>query len=394
MDKSQASKKLAFLTVMHGVVDTYTTLLPHILPQLLAKLGTVTGQNQLAGILMASGNAFNSFSQLITARFADRTKSVHFLTLGVALPAAGICLLGLAPSLPFLIVLLAVAGVGGAIFHPPATVQAAQLSAKSKGTGVSIFITGGNVGQAVGPFLIILFLDKLHLSLPWLSTLIVPGLLVAITGGILLKDTIEQQAKRALTKIPLWPEIKRQSLPLFVLYLISMLKTVTIIGFVTYLSLLLDQLGYAHTKRSMILAGFTFAGSMGILTGGKLSDVLGGSLVLLVSLVFSTPLLHLSAAFITDNPVAFIVLLFAGNFVLASSSSVNIVMGQQLLPNHQSIASSFMMGAAWGVAGLITIPLGSLADQIGRVSLLRGLSILPFLTAGLLAFLRMPKSRT
>ncbi|MDP7280503.1 MAG: MFS transporter, partial [Candidatus Poribacteria bacterium] len=77
MDKSQASKKLAFLTVMHGVVDTYTTLLPHILPQLLAKLGTVTGQNQLAGILMASGNAFNSFSQLITARFADRTKSVH-----------------------------------------------------------------------------------------------------------------------------------------------------------------------------------------------------------------------------------------------------------------------------------------------------------------------------
>ena len=69
-------------------------------------------------------------------------------------------------------------------------------------------------------------------------------------------------------------------------------------------------------------------------------------------------------------------------------------MGQQLLPNHQSIASSFMMGAAWGVAGLITIPLGSLADQIGRVSLLRGLSILPFLTAGLLAFLRMPKSHS
>ena len=85
-----SSKKLAVLTLMHGVVDTYATLLPHILPQLLIQLGAVSGQNRLAGILMATGNAFNSFSQLITARFADQIRSIHFLTLGVALPAIGI----------------------------------------------------------------------------------------------------------------------------------------------------------------------------------------------------------------------------------------------------------------------------------------------------------------
>ena len=170
-----------------------------------------------------------------------------------------------------------------------------------------------------------------------------------------------------------------------------MLKTVTVIGFVTYLSLLLNKLGYSHTKRSLILAGFTFAGSMGILAGGKLSDILGGNLVLLISLAFSTPLLYLSASSISDNPIVFILLLFAGNFVLASSASVNIVMGQQLLPNHQSIASSFMMGAAWGLAGLFNIPLGGLADDLGQESILRGLSIIPFLTASLLSFLKMPK---
>ena len=113
-----SSKKLAVLTLMHGVVDTYATLLPHILPQLLIQLGAVSGQNRLAGILMATGNAFNSFSQLITARFADQIRSIHFLTLGVALPAIGISLLGLSPSLPWLISLLAIAGIGGAIFHP------------------------------------------------------------------------------------------------------------------------------------------------------------------------------------------------------------------------------------------------------------------------------------
>ena len=401
MDKSRAPRKLAFLTIMHGTVDAYATLLPHILPLLLAKLDPTSGQNRLAGILMASGNAFNSFSQLVTARIADRTRSIHFLTLGVALPAIAVCLLGLSPSLFFLVILLAVAGIGGAIFHPPATAQAAELSAQNRGTGVSIFITGGNVGQAIGPFLIILFLDnisenlppdKLYLKLPWLSIWMIPGLLVAVVGGILLKDTVESPTTRTLAKVPVWPEIKRQFLPLLLLHLISMLKTVTVLGFITYLSLLLNQLEYAHTRRSMILAGFIFAGSMGILAGGKLSDILGGSVVLLISLVFSTPLLHLSTMSISDNPISFIVLLFAGNFVLASSASVNIVMGQKLLPNHQSIASSFMMGAAWGVAGLLNIPLGSLADQIGRVSLLKRLSILPFLTASLLAFLKMPKT--
>ena len=386
-----SSKKLAVLTLMHGVVDTYATLLPHILPQLLIQLGAVSGQNRLAGILMAAGNAFNSFSQLITARFADQIRSIHFLTLGVALPAIGISLLGLSPSLPWLISLLAIAGIGGAIFHPAATSQAGRLSGKKRGTGVSIFITGGNIGQAVGPFLIILFLEKLGLDIIWLTILVVPGLLVSVFGGLSLKSVVEEPIQSSSIKLPLWPEIRQQWFPLILLYLMSMLKTVTVIGFVTYLSLLLNKLGYSHTKRSLILAGFTFAGSMGILAGGKLSDILGGNLVLLISLAFSTPLLYLSASSISDSPMVFILLLFAGNFVLASSASVNIVMGQQLLPNHQSIASSFMMGAAWGLAGLFNIPLGGLADEIGQESILRGLSIIPFLTASLLSFLKMPK---
>ena len=224
-----------------------------------------------------------------------------------------------------------------------------------------------------------------------MTILVVPGLLVSVFGGLSLKSVVEEPIQSSSIKLPLWPEIRQQWFPLILLYLMSMLKTVTVIGFVTYLSLLLNKLGYSHTKRSLILAGFTFAGSMGILAGGKLSDILGGNLVLLISLAFSTPLLYLSASSISDSPMVFILLLFAGNFVLASSASVNIVMGQQLLPNHQSIASSFMMGAAWGLAGLFNIPLGGLADEIGQESILRGLSIIPFLTASLLSFLKMPK---
>ena len=38
-------------------------------------------------------------------------------------------------------------------------------------------------------------------------------------------------------------------------------------------------------------------------------------------------------------------------------------------------------GLAWGVAGLLNYPIGMLADQIGRVSILKALTLLPVFTA-------------
>jgi FSR family fosmidomycin resistance protein-like MFS transporter len=159
---SSSHKQLYFLTYVHGVVDTYATVLPHLLPLLLAKLSPQTAsRNSLAGILIAVSSTFSSLGQVAFGRLADRgTRTMHFLTFGVALPAICTSLLGIVPSLFLLMPLLAIGGAGVAAFHPQATVQAASLAKQGKGFGVSLFITGGNVGQAVGPLCIMLLLDR------------------------------------------------------------------------------------------------------------------------------------------------------------------------------------------------------------------------------------------
>ena len=138
-------KQLYLLTFAHAVVDAYATTLPHLLPLLFRKLvSPSTSWSSLAGLLIAISGVFNSFSQVIFGRLADRGRTAHFLILGVAIPAVCSSLMGVVPSLFLLILLLVIGGMGVAAFHPPAAVRAATLAKQGRGFGVSLFITGGS----------------------------------------------------------------------------------------------------------------------------------------------------------------------------------------------------------------------------------------------------------
>ena len=339
--------------------------------------------NTIAGRLIAISTVFNSLSQLAFGWISDRVRSVHFLTLGILLPAVCISLLGFAPSISVVVLLLSISGIGIASFHPQATAQAANFTGQGRSANVSIFITGGNVGQAVGPFLIIIILSYYN-NLTYLPVCVIPGIISALFTNQFLKPKPIEVANRTEssdTRSSLNSDYHSKIAPLIGLYMVAMLRTVTTIGLISYLSLQLDSLGYKNIARSGILASFTFAGSMGILFGGRVSDRISGVIILCVSLVTAAPILYISISLSNNNRLFFIMFLLFGNFILSSSVPANIVMGQQLLPNNQNLATSFMMGAAWGVAGLLNYPIGMLADQFGRVSILKALTLLPVFTA-------------
>ena len=97
--------------------------------------------------------------------------------------------------------------------------------------------------------------------------------------------------------------------------------------------------------RSLVIALFIFAGSMGIMSSGWLMSRVNTYVLLLVSLLGAPPLLYAS---LHSGGASFLVLLFLGNVVLSSSITVNIILAQIILRGYESIASSLMMGAAWG----------------------------------------------
>ena len=352
--------------------------------------------NTIAGRLIAISTVFNSLSQLAFGWISDRFRSVHFLTVGILLPSVCISLLGVAPSILVVVLMLSVSGIGIASFHPQATAQAANIAGQKKNANVSIFITGGNIGQAIGPFLIIIMLQSVTLdntitgkntSLTYLPVCMIPGIISTLfTNKFLRPDPIEvTEPTESRGKSGPNGNSHFEIVSLIGLYMVAMLRTVTTIGLVNYLSLQLDSVGYGDIRRSGILASFIFAGSMGILFGGRMAEKTGGKVILCVSLVTAAPVLYLS---LNSNNLLFIVFLLFGNFILSSSVPVNIVMGQQMLPNNQNLATSFMMGGAWGVAGLLNYPIGMLADHFDREYILSALALLPFLSVFFLILVR------
>ena len=393
-DKSHTTlrNRLYLLTFAHAVVDTYATTLPHLLPLLFRKLASqTTSWSSLAGMLIAVSGVFNSFSQVLFGQLADRGRTVHFLILGVAIPSVCTSLMGVASSLLLLMLLLIIGGMGVAAFHPPAAVQAAALAKRGRGFGVSLFITGGNVGQAIGPFCIMLLLN--HYGLEQLVWCMIPGLLVALLVARTNSPQTTKEEIIATTQISntesekatVWISLRPQLRPLIVIYLITTLRTVTTVGVLNFLSLHLDQQHFSNVERSAVLSLFVFAGSIGIITGGSLSDRINRYTLLRFSLLVAPPILY---AALHSSGTLFLVLLLLGNFTLSTSVTVNIVLAQQLLPKHESLASSLAMGAAWGTAGLLNYPVGMIGDQVGLPRLLDGLVMLPLATAILTLFLK------
>ena len=221
----------------------------------------------------------------------------------------------------------------------------------------------------------------------------IPGLLLAFLVPKVLElripktpsQDMDHPSLRSKKRSALWESIRPCLRPLLALYLIAVLRTLTTIGLENFLSIFLDEREYSDVARSAVLALFLFAGTVGILVGGSLSHRVTRYRLLLFSLIASPPLLYLS---LHSSSATFLVLLFLGNLALSTSTSVNIVWAQQLLPERENIASSLMMGGAWGVGGVLSIPVGMLGDRFGLANVLDCLTVLPLAGAVLVVFLR------
>lgn len=391
--KTSSRKQFYFLTLSHTVLDSYATLLSHLQPLLLTKLATVGARNSLAGYFISVYSIFSSLGQILFGWLSDKFRTVHFLTIGVAFTAIGLSLLPVAPTPYIVCLLLAIGGIGVASFHPQATAYAGALATGGRGMGISIFLTGGNIGRALGP-LVLMFIPYQFNKLEFLAWEMIPGIFVALLVPKVLRfeEHLDLTASTRGTpheeprpQEPFWSVASPRMLPLIVLFIIAAIRTVTLTGLENFLSVHLDDQNYLDQMRSLVIALFIFAGSMGIMLSGWLISRINTYILLLISLLGAPPLLYAS---LHSDGLSFLVLLFLGNVILSSSVTVNIILAQIILRGYESIASSLMMGAAWGVGGLLNLLVGHLADQFGLPIILDGLVMLPLVLAPLLILLR------
>lgn len=356
------------MATAHMVVDGYGNIYAPLLPLLIPKLGlSLAG----AGTLTMLYQIAASVAQVGFGHLADRWRPRALVMVGPLVSVTVLSLVGVAPTIPILALVLFAGGLGGAAFHPPAAALAHRLGGDRPGLAMSVHISGGTLGFALGPLLFAPVAQ--HFGLAWTPLTAIPGLIVI--GFFLTRvPPIDLHTRAAAGFRALRPYAR----PLTLLYSIVVLRTMTSLAFATYVPVLLTRRGMTVAQAAGAVAAYLFAGGLGGFLGGPTADRFGARWVIACSLLLATPFLAASPHL---NGAAFVVVFAIGGFFLQSTLPVNVTYGQTLAPVSAATVSSLMMGFGWGTGGLSVPLVGAFADRVGIDRALFGLAFVPLIAA-------------
>ncbi len=369
MSRSKLDPTVLRLASGHGVSDAYSNLYAPLLPLLIPRLGlSLTAAGTLAMVFQLAA----SVSQLAFGSIADRWRPRTLLVVGSLVSVSVMSLIGLAWSTPALCVVLVIGGLGGAAYHPTAAGMVQRLGGSTRGLAMAVHITAGSVGYALAPVLFAPFIERFGLA--WTPVLAVPGLVILATVSLRLPAMLPlgHGSKTG------FGSLKPFARPLFLLYVIVVMRTLTSLSFGTFVPVLLTGRGWSVGAAAGAVSVYYFASSVGGLLGGPLADRIGPKRVIGWSMVLAVPLLAVAPGL---SGWTFLVVLAAGGVCLQSTLPVNVTFAHTIAPVSAATVSSLMMGFAWGTGGLAGPAVGMLADQVGVQRALTLIAFLPLVAA-------------
>jgi FSR family fosmidomycin resistance protein-like MFS transporter len=364
----------------HFLVDLYQGSFGVLQPVLVDRFGLSFTQ---VGILGGAFVCSSSMMQPLYGYLCDRFHSRLFSALGPIVTALFICSLGRAGGFAWLLVMVTVAGVGVAAYHPQAASNAIAAIQRNRARAMAIFVGSGSLGWAAGPAFFSLMLNRVGLDrLLWA---VIPGLFATLLLLGVLPPLVQKGSSQERVD---WTSFRAVWKPMVILFMLVMIRSVVQVTFGQFLPLYLRTLrNYTLPEASLCLTLYLASGAVGGFAGGSLADRFGGRLIILFSMIGAVPFLTL---FVFGHGAWSLVGLLLGGLVLLFTMPINIVMAQELAPTQAGTVSALMMGFAWGCAGFIFIPLtGWISDVLSMQWAFAGLVLIPLF--GFLLALKLPR---
>lgn len=376
------ARLLALLAVGHLVIDVNQGALPAILPFLREAFAL---SYAAAGTIMLVANLTSSVIQPLFGYLSDQTSRRWLLPVSVFVSGVGLAFTGVAPGYAVILALVVITGFGVAAYHPEGYRTASHVAGERKATGLSFFSIGGNVGIALGPPIITTLVTGFGLagSLGMLLPSLVVAALLAASLPALSGPAPGPARARAMS------DRETMAGAMALLILVVTLRSWAQLGFTTFVPFFyIDSLKGDPRLVGPLLFVFLGAGAVGTLVGGPLADRWGPRRFMLITFFLAAPL---AVGFLfARGPWAFL-LLGATGFMLVSTFSVSVVLGQAYLPRNLGMASGLIVGFAIGAGGVGVALLGWVADHWGLPLTLGLTAGMPFL--GFLAALFLPEPR-
>jgi MFS transporter, FSR family, fosmidomycin resistance protein len=347
------NRNLLTLMLGHLTVDSYVGVIPVLYPILIGRF-----QLSLAtvGLVSLAYSGMAAISQPLFGVIADRF-GTRLTGVALAWTALTFALIGFVPSFPLLLVVACASGLGSGAFHPFGALDVrALLPAWRRSFGMSVYVTAGTVGVAIGPLVGIVLFGTLGIH--GTGLLVIPGV---AAGSYLLwrmRSAVSLAAHRPRTAV-------QQAVPVFALAMVigvMMSRSWTVGVFQAFTPTWYAQLGYGPAFYGPLITTFVLASAVGTVGCGTLADRYGRRTVILGTLVLSAPAIFLYTMF--PGPWAFASAILIG-FLAASTAPLMLLMAQQLMASRAGLASGLVMGLGF-VTGAIGVPInGAIADRIG-----------------------------
>jgi FSR family fosmidomycin resistance protein-like MFS transporter len=384
--KSQTAGKVAFsilfsLSFAHFLNDAMQSLIPSLYP--LIKKNYDLSFTQI-GLITLTYQMVASLLQPVVGSYTDRRPQPYSLSIGMCFTLAGLVCLSLAGSFTTVLLSVGLVGMGSSVFHPESSRMAHLASGGRHGMAQSLFQVGGNTGSAIGPLLaaaIVVPLGQFHII--WFSVLALIGIAVLWRVGNWYKSLrLPARKKKAqVTDLQAPVSHKRTILSLAILLVLVFSKYFYLASMTSYFTFFLIGKFHVSVQSAQIhLFIFLFAVAAGTMIGGPVGDRLGRKYVIWISILGVAPFTLL---------MPYVGLLWTGilsvviGVVLSSAFSAILVYAQELVPGKVGMISGLFYGLAFGMGGIGSAVLGSLADRTSIFFVYHICAFLPLL--GLLA---------
>lgn len=373
------NRKLLALTGAHFVIDFYSGAVPLVLAAQTSPLHLSQGQ---VGLIALAFNLSSALGQPLFGLLADRKRAPLLALAGVLWGAVFTGMAGLATRFEILLVLMAIAGLGAAAFHPPGAGGVPRISSQDqRGSAMAVFLLGGTSGHAFGPLAAGIVLSALGprgtLALALLAAVSAPFLFAALRR--LRYEALNSSASDATpSSTPRRTEGLGGLLTfsLILLALVILFRQWMDVSVVTYLPQHFLQQGRNVLYAGNIAFALSLGGMVGNLTAGFLSDRIGRHRVIIASLLLAAPML---IALMHAQGVWVVIFAFALGFCTIASLPLTLLIGQEMLPDRPGVMTGLTLGFTFIAGGLGAAVTGALAERFSLGTVFAWLPLLPLL---------------
>jgi FSR family fosmidomycin resistance protein-like MFS transporter len=384
---------LLMISFSHMLNDTIQSLIPSIYP--LVKTNYHLNFSQV-GLITLTFQMAASLLQPLVGLYTDHRPKPFSLVTSMAFTIIGLICMSQASHFYYLLVSVALIGIGSSIFHPEASKVAYLASGGKRGLAQSIFQVGGNAGSSLGPLLAALIVVPMgQSSLGWFSLLAVAAMVVLFYVGRWYQSNLHSIRQKNNYIHSEYVKLSGTKIAMSILILILLIfsKYFYIASMVTYLTFYMIEKFHVSVQHAQIyLFIFLFSVAAGTLLGGPLGDRFGRKYVIWFSILGAAPFtLLLPHVDMFWTAVLSVII----GIIIASAFSAILVYAQELLPGKVGLISGLFFGLAFGFGGLGSAALGVLADHKGIIFVYQTCSFLPLIgvLTGFLPNIRVKKHR-